>query len=276
MAESVVFIGHNVGIAPDRHATPIHRTLPGIYIHAMAFDNLLKYGARHSHPSQVIGPSLGINPADWPALQSILSLSWIVIAEALATLAMGRIAISQYWRRVDAPDFPTLEDELNYFLLAIGVIIVFIVAVALLGFWSSYSITGLTIDWILLTGVAVGAFPTGARSLIVKGLVWLIRPAPSLSFRPKATDMGQTTRGIPISLAQNRANVDPFLTFFVCYGGVIVKILIAFLPLLLLLHEDIEFEIAHITICLAIGVLILIIWAFAAQATRVIQRFRSS
>lgn len=278
LEDKAIFIGHHVGVAPDRHATPIHLTLPGIYVHAMAFDNLLSHGINYNHPSQTIAHTFDIKASEWPFLQPVLSLSWIVLVEALATLVMGRIALEQYWARADAPDFPSLEDELRFFLIAVAVIGFFVALRFLRDLPSLDFLTGLAIDWILLLGVALGAFATGARTLIVKGLLWLFRPAPPrtpLSTLMMASPVDNLSQnGETDALFPDGSEIRPQRDFFERYGVIFIKIGVACSPLLLLFHSALNLELAHISFCLSLGIVLLITWALIGWAIRFSKRLR--
>lgn len=48
--DKVVFIGTDLSSAPDRLPVPVYENLPGVYWHAMAFDNLLTLGPDYRRP----------------------------------------------------------------------------------------------------------------------------------------------------------------------------------------------------------------------------------
>lgn len=54
LRDSYVFIGADIAGAPDIVRSPVHGELPGVYLHAMAFDNLMTYGANYFRPSRQV------------------------------------------------------------------------------------------------------------------------------------------------------------------------------------------------------------------------------
>lgn len=66
---NVVLVGADVTMQPDRLETPVHRSLPGVFLHATAYDNLLRDGTTYrdvrqtwlSHlPAPVLALVLGV------------------------------------------------------------------------------------------------------------------------------------------------------------------------------------------------------------------------
>ncbi len=50
LKDRVVLVGtHLVGL-DDRVMSPVHQQIPGVYLHAMALDNLMQWGTRYPHP----------------------------------------------------------------------------------------------------------------------------------------------------------------------------------------------------------------------------------
>jgi hypothetical protein len=47
LAGRVVFYGADVSAIPDQHLSPVHGLVPGVFVHAMALDNLLTYGRNY-------------------------------------------------------------------------------------------------------------------------------------------------------------------------------------------------------------------------------------
>jgi hypothetical protein len=66
--DRVVFIGTDLEVYRDRVDAPVHGTLPGVYLHAMAFDNLLRFGDALAQPAPsvltVFGGGAGLNAID--------------------------------------------------------------------------------------------------------------------------------------------------------------------------------------------------------------------
>ncbi|MBK1668831.1 hypothetical protein CKO28_12395 [Rhodovibrio sodomensis] len=57
----VVFIGTNFDVYRDETLSPVHEALPGVYKHAMAFDNLLRFGDDWKTPAPpIIGAGLSL------------------------------------------------------------------------------------------------------------------------------------------------------------------------------------------------------------------------
>ncbi|MDD4865029.1 MAG: CHASE2 domain-containing protein [Alishewanella agri] len=56
-----VFFGAYIQGARDEITSPIHGNLPGVYLHSMAFDNLLSYGEFHYRPPHEITGNLNIS-----------------------------------------------------------------------------------------------------------------------------------------------------------------------------------------------------------------------
>lgn len=54
LRDSYVFIGADIAGAQDVVRSPVHGELPGVYFHAMAFDNLMTYGANYFRPSRQV------------------------------------------------------------------------------------------------------------------------------------------------------------------------------------------------------------------------------
>lgn len=48
----IVFFGHHLLASRDSHETPVHGYMPGVFIHAMALENLLRYGEDYSKNSK--------------------------------------------------------------------------------------------------------------------------------------------------------------------------------------------------------------------------------
>ncbi|HEY9043464.1 MAG TPA: CHASE2 domain-containing protein [Rheinheimera sp.] len=59
--DKYVFLGAYIQGAKDSILSPVHGNVPGVYLHAMAFDNLLTYGERHYRPSHEIFGNVDIN-----------------------------------------------------------------------------------------------------------------------------------------------------------------------------------------------------------------------
>lgn len=50
--DKIVFFGHHLLASRDSHETPVHGYMPGVFIHAMALENLLRYGEDYSKTSK--------------------------------------------------------------------------------------------------------------------------------------------------------------------------------------------------------------------------------
>lgn len=60
LADRVVLVGtHLVGLN-DRVPSPVHQQIPGVYLHAMALDNLMTWGERRIHRTEGLGFWLGV------------------------------------------------------------------------------------------------------------------------------------------------------------------------------------------------------------------------
>lgn len=88
-----VFYGGTFDSA-DFVTTPLHGALPGVYLHAQATDNLVRYGNAWRHPD-IAGPF------DTSSELPILALSFFIVALAFL---LGRGLVSWGWRRLaDSP-----------------------------------------------------------------------------------------------------------------------------------------------------------------------------
>jgi len=57
LSDKLVLVGAQITSAGDLIQTPVHGMLPGVYLHAMALDNLISYGMHYQHePAAVLGP----------------------------------------------------------------------------------------------------------------------------------------------------------------------------------------------------------------------------
>ena len=57
LSDKLVLVGAQITSAGDLIQTPVHGLLPGVYLHAMALDNLISYGMEYQHePAAVLGP----------------------------------------------------------------------------------------------------------------------------------------------------------------------------------------------------------------------------
>jgi hypothetical protein len=52
LRDRIVLVGANLAGLDDSVASPVHSRLPGVYLHAMALDNLMHYGNAHPRPQE--------------------------------------------------------------------------------------------------------------------------------------------------------------------------------------------------------------------------------
>jgi len=83
MADSYLFIGADIDGIPDTVDSPVHGRLPGVFIHSMAFDNMMVFGSAFLRdPPQINLPGGGF---DLPADVAIQTALLLILSLTLAT-----------------------------------------------------------------------------------------------------------------------------------------------------------------------------------------------
>lgn len=128
--DRVVFVGTDLEIYSDRVDAPVHGTLPGVYLHAMAFDNLLRFGdALPSPPAQMISVFDGAG--------SLSIVDFVEIVFLAASVTIGQLyARPRRYGQQQRPWLPPLT------LLGTPIVLVTICA------WRDWPAA----DWLLVTG----------------------------------------------------------------------------------------------------------------------------
>ena len=78
-----VFYGAAFDTASDRVATPVYQDLPGVYLHAMAYDNLVSFG---HHYKRAVGQLVWVTP-------KVVSISRSALANLILLLAVVAIIV---------------------------------------------------------------------------------------------------------------------------------------------------------------------------------------
>lgn len=152
--DRVVFIGTDLEVYQDRVDAPVHGTLPGVYLHAMAFDNLLRFGDSLAQPA----PSV-LTVAGGAAGLSVIDLVEILLLGLAVTLGQSHARRSQQGAR---PWLPPLTLFLPPVLL---------IALCAVMNWP-------TADWLLVTG-AILVWDRGRAILSIGAFARTIRRQPT-------------------------------------------------------------------------------------------------
>ncbi|KTC19384.1 nucleotide cyclase [Pseudomonas marginalis ICMP 9505] len=92
LRDRLVLVGANITSTGDLVESPVHGQLPGIYLHAMALDNLINVGMDYDH-----------EPADFPRLPfnwlDLLELGLLALIAVLKALHARQIAGHGAWSR---------------------------------------------------------------------------------------------------------------------------------------------------------------------------------
>ncbi|MBK1698876.1 CHASE2 domain-containing protein [Rhodovibrio salinarum] len=151
----VVFIGTNFDIQKDRTLSPVHETMPGVFQHAMAFDNLLRAGADWRSPAA--GVVKGYVPDGSLLYRFLAGFSWLDVTEVLVLFCAALIGIvmreivTPTYLGPDGKTFETHESMVN-------------------AAWEPIIVLGLVILALLFL-LNVHTWPIGDWVMIVAGLV---------------------------------------------------------------------------------------------------------
>lgn len=85
----IVFFGHHLFSSRDSHETPAHGYMPGVYIHAMALENLLQYGSEYSKISDDYIGIFKISDVIELIIVIFLSLLFLFISDLKASKMCG-------------------------------------------------------------------------------------------------------------------------------------------------------------------------------------------
>ncbi|TYK58460.1 CHASE2 domain-containing protein [Pseudomonas synxantha] len=92
LRDRLVLVGANIASTGDLVESPVHGQLPGVYLHAMALDNLINSGMDYDH-----------EPANFPALPfnwlDLLELGLLALIAVLKALHARRLAGQRTWSR---------------------------------------------------------------------------------------------------------------------------------------------------------------------------------
>ncbi|WP_095144551.1 CHASE2 domain-containing protein [Pseudomonas sp. Irchel s3b6] len=95
LRDRLVLVGAHITSTGDLVQSPVHGKLPGIYLHAMALDNLLSEGMSYKHEPDSL-PRMDIN---WLDLVEIALLVLIVVLKALHEHRAAKHRTLTPWRR---------------------------------------------------------------------------------------------------------------------------------------------------------------------------------
>lgn len=85
LEDRVVLVGtHLIGLN-DRVLTPVHQQIPGVYMHAMALDNLMTWGEDRVHSQPYLGKALGL-------------LNSILMSLACGAILLMGMHLPSWWR----------------------------------------------------------------------------------------------------------------------------------------------------------------------------------
>ncbi len=92
LRDRLVLVGANITSTGDLVESPVHGQLPGVYLHAMALDNLINAGMDYDH-----------EPANFPGLPfnwlDLLELGLLALIAVLKALHARRLAGQRTWSR---------------------------------------------------------------------------------------------------------------------------------------------------------------------------------
>lgn len=90
--DRLVLVGANITSASDLTQSPVHGKIPGVYLHAMALDNLLTRGMSYDREPGAL-PILGLN---WLDLFELLLLAAIAVLKKLVSDVQPKAAASHW------------------------------------------------------------------------------------------------------------------------------------------------------------------------------------
>jgi len=108
LADRVVLVGTHLTGLNDRVLSPVHQQIPGVYLHAMALDNLMTWGERRAHRTEGANLALALLNAVLLSLAAGMVLlavrgttnRMVLIAVLSALLGMGVAVFAQLaWRQ---------------------------------------------------------------------------------------------------------------------------------------------------------------------------------
>ena len=137
---ATVFYGVGLDVGADVIYTPTHGALPGVFFHAMAFDNLLRYGNYYYR----------IRPTLSTLMELSIGLSFLFCFHSISTYIAPR------WRRRECAlgHFRGYDIYLRHHFL-LGIIVTFIaisISIALISA-AHFSMHMAPMDWIFLLGI---------------------------------------------------------------------------------------------------------------------------
>ncbi len=114
LQDRVVLVGTHLLGLNDRVLTPVHQQVPGVYLHAMALDNLMTWGEQRIHATPGLGKALGwatsllMSLACGGVLVLVRRPRWlrsllVIVAPVLVGLAM--MVVAQVWLRQPPQDW---------------------------------------------------------------------------------------------------------------------------------------------------------------------------
>lgn len=194
-----VLIGTNVGTAPDLQSSPVHESIPGVFLHAMALDNLMHFGPEYDRAA-VPGGSEGRRPNHLmnflPAIVSFIFGAIIVLKRKMNQEQKDNVTkfipnkifpqnsnnedgitedSSQYERNKTRGGSVDEIVSIIFFFLSIAVIATFAIIAWLVDEWTDAG-TGTSIDWIMLALLAVAAFADAVPAMAFLFWRWLKGP----------------------------------------------------------------------------------------------------
>lgn len=87
LEDRVVLIGTRLVGLDDLVSTPVNQQVPGVYLHAMALDNLMQWGHDRVHVNAALGPWIGLGTA---VLMS-LAAGWLLFRAGPGRLGVARL-----------------------------------------------------------------------------------------------------------------------------------------------------------------------------------------
>jgi CHASE2 domain-containing sensor protein len=94
LAGAVVFYGADVVLSSDRQESPIQGALPGVYVHAMVYDNLVVFRGRYMSTS----PPAGLGQKSHMALILLGMTILVILARLIASVISPRLMLQPHLR----------------------------------------------------------------------------------------------------------------------------------------------------------------------------------
>ncbi|MFW6027576.1 MAG: CHASE2 domain-containing protein [bacterium] len=151
--DAIVLIGADVQAIPDRVASPVQGTVPGVFLHAMALDNLLNFGTAHYRSPDKI-------EADF--LPGWMRLSADRVIEGL--LLVVAFAIAAFAERT-GPAAHTFGGSIRSALRRLAFLAAFLVIVSAVLAWMTMSKNWVPYNWASILGISALIFFVNAQKM---------------------------------------------------------------------------------------------------------------